>query len=307
MSHIYISQCNDPYLNLAFENWLFQNKAQEHPILFLWQNKPCIIIGRAQNPWLECDLTELEKDGVDVIRRQSGGGTVYHDLGNLNYTFICPNTHYDKQKNLQTVIDALSQLNIKAQISPRNDIIVKDKSGETRKVSGCAFRETKHKSFHHGTLLINADTSNLIRYLHHKQDQGIDAKGVASVRSKVINLSELNQNTDIKTYINALTLSFENNFSVEKSSEIKMIQANDIQHLSLEEDVKTLHSWEWQFGKTLPFEYTLQLQDTTLVLSVKKGHIQDSHLTQGQLSPTQEEWLKSQPRYTHNLPLENLT
>ncbi len=193
MPHIYISQCHDPYLNPTFENWLFQNKAQEHPILFLWQNKPSIIIGRAQNPWLECDLTELEKDSIDVIRRQSGGGTVYHDLGNLNYTFICPNTHYDKQKNLQTVIDALAQLDIKAQVSPRNDIIVKDKSGENKKVSGCAFRETKHKSFHHGTLLINTDTSNLIRYLHHKQDQGIDAKGVASVRSKVINLSELNQ------------------------------------------------------------------------------------------------------------------
>jgi lipoate-protein ligase A len=297
---IYISNCQDPYTNLAFENWLFQNKVTDQPILYLWQNKPCVIIGRAQNPWLECNLSELEKDDLEVIRRQSGGGTVYHDLGNLNYTFLCPNTQYDKAKNLKTIIDGLALLKIHASISARNDIMVNDLNKEPRKISGCAFRETKHKSFHHGTLLINADTSSLSRYLHHKQDSTITAKGVTSVRSKVINLSEINNMKDISHYENSLIKAFCQNFNISNRN-IKQVSQTEILALNdISEEIRTLRSWEWRFGKTLPFEQTLSIKNIKLQLSIRKGHIESHQLLAGSLQKSHplQVWLDTNPVYT---------
>ena len=297
---IYLSRCQDPYTNLAFENWLFQRQVIDQPILYLWQNKPCVIIGRAQNPWLECHLSELEKDGLDVIRRQSGGGTVYHDLGNLNYTFLCPNTQYDKAKNLKTIIDGLALLKIDANISPRNDIMVNNLNNEPRKISGCAFRETKYKSFHHGTLLINADTSSLSRYLHHKQDSTINAKGVTSVRSKVINLSKINNKTDISLYENALINAFCQQFNVSNSN-VKQVSQSEILALNdIAKEIKTLRSWEWRFGKTLPFEQTISTKNVSLQLSIRKGHIESYQLLTGSSQELRllQEWLDTRPAYS---------
>ncbi len=297
---IYLSRCQDPYTNLAFENWLFQNKVTDQPILYLWQNKPCVIIGRAQNPWLECHLSELEKDGLEVIRRQSGGGTVYHDLGNLNYTFLCPNSQYDKAKNLKTIIDGLALLKIHASISPRNDIMVNDLNNEPRKISGCAFRETKHKSFHHGTLLINADTSSLSRYLHHKQDSTINAKGVTSVRSKVTNLSEINNIKDTSLYESALIKAFCQNFNATNSN-VKQISQSEILALNdISEEIKILRSKEWCFGKTLPFEQTISIKNMKLQLSIRKGYIESYQLFAGNSQELRllQEWLNTKPAYS---------
>ena len=176
---------DDPFLNLALEDMLFRRMGTEDQILFLWQSRPCVVIGRFQNPWVECSLKELERDGADLVRRQSGGGTVYHDGGNSNFTFLCPAAAFDADENLGVVTSALDNLGIHAEISPRHDILV-----EGFKVSGSAFRKKRDRVLHHGTLLIAADRERLTRYLA-APDWNIEAKGVASVRSRVINLVEL--------------------------------------------------------------------------------------------------------------------
>ena len=143
---IYISQSNNIYFNLALENWLFLEKLESEKILFLWQNSPCVVIGRAQNPWLECNLSEMNADNIPVVRRQSGGGTVYHDYGNLNYTIISPKEKHDVKENLELVCSVVNKIGFTLYPNKRNDIVV-DHDGFTYKVSGSAFREEKRQSF----------------------------------------------------------------------------------------------------------------------------------------------------------------
>jgi lipoate---protein ligase len=271
--HIYISNIFDPYTNLAIENWLFKKHSLDKPILFLWRNNPCLVIGRAQNPWTECNIPATEKDNIPIVRRQSGGGAVYHDLGNLNYTFICPKHTYNKTNNLRVIVSALQALGIKSSITKRNDIIV-PYQGNNYKVSGCAFRESKDRAFHHGTLLINANTIKLKNYLHHSQDQTIAAKGVNSVRSSVINLSTINKCSSIKSYEDELIKAFTSEFSF-IDPKIKFITTNDTQKSEIQQEATLLKSWEWKFGKTLPFTQTININELTINLSVKKGIIEN--------------------------------
>ncbi|POD93108.1 hypothetical protein BV924_17800 [Pectobacterium odoriferum] len=117
-----------------------------------------VVIGRAQNPWKECNTRRMEEDGIKLARRSSGGGAVFHDLGNTCFTFMAGKPEYDKSVSTQIVLDALSSLGLKASASGRNDLVVETADG-VRKVSGSAYRETKDRGFHHGTLLLNADLS----------------------------------------------------------------------------------------------------------------------------------------------------
>ena len=110
------SSSDDPFLNLALEDGLFRRMGTEDRILFLWQSRPCVVIGRFQNPWVECSLEALEKDGADLVRRQSGGGTVYHDKGNTNFTFLSPAASFDADQNLGVVTAALKALGIDDEI-----------------------------------------------------------------------------------------------------------------------------------------------------------------------------------------------
>ena len=243
---IYISQSNDIYFNLALENWLFLEKLEDEKILFLWQNAPCVVIGRAQNPWLECNLVAMETDNIPVVRRQSGGGTVYHDFGNLNYTIISPKEKHDVKANLELVCSVVNKIGFKLYPNYRNDIVV-DYEDFTYKVSGSAFREKKDRAFQHGTLLINADTAKLYNYLHQPIDKSLDTKGVKSHRSKVLNLAEIK---DIQTQ--DITRSFLRNFP---SIELSLIgEETPLENKELiTKEMESLRDWQWCFGKTLPF------------------------------------------------------
>ncbi|MGQ4002876.1 lipoate--protein ligase [Francisellaceae bacterium CB299] len=243
---IYISQSNDIYFNLALENWLFLEKLEDEKILFLWQNAPCVVIGRAQNPWLECNLVAMETDNIPVVRRQSGGGTVYHDFGNLNYTIISPKEKHDVKANLELVCSVVNKIGFKLYPNERNDIVV-DYEDFTYKVSGSAFREKKDRAFQHGTLLINADTAKLYNYLHQPIDKSLDTKGVKSHRSKVLNLAEIK---DIQTQ--DITRSFLRNFP---SIELSLIgEETPLENKELiTKEMESLRDWQWCFGKTLPF------------------------------------------------------
>ena len=138
------------------EECIFRQMDPAQRVLFLWRNDNTVVIGRAQNPWKECNTRRMEEDGVTLARRSSGGGAVFHDLGNSCFTFMAGKPGYDKSVSTTIVIDALARLGVSAFASGRNDLLVATPDGD-RKVSGSAYRETHDRGFHHGTLLLDAD------------------------------------------------------------------------------------------------------------------------------------------------------
>jgi len=155
------SSVTNPWFNLATEDWIFQALDANSHTLFLWRNSETVVIGRSQNPWVECKIDKMEADDIFLARRQSGGGAVFHDLGNTNFTFLSPKDSYDQDANFTIIINALKKLGIEADLSGRNDMQVGDK-----KISGSAFKHAADRSFHHGTLLVNANMQKLGDYLN---------------------------------------------------------------------------------------------------------------------------------------------
>lgn len=174
----------NPYLNLAAETVMLTKAEKNTAYFFLWANEPTVVIGANQNPFSECDLVAMQKNGVHLARRITGGGAVYHDGGNLNFSFIMPNSLYNVSRQLKVICSALKTFGISAEPTGRNDLTVGG-----FKISGNAFYKGKTHSLHHGTLLINADFTALSGYLTPKKIK-LAKKGVSSVRSRVKNLCE---------------------------------------------------------------------------------------------------------------------
>lgn len=212
-----ISESVNPLFNLAVEDAIFQTMDASQQVLFLWRNDQTVVIGRGQNPWKECNTQKMEEDGITLARRSSGGGAVYHDLGNTNFTFMAGKPGYDKESSTALILEALHTLGIGAQSSGRNDIIV-EQDGEIRKISGSAYRETKDRGFHHGTLLIDVDFGRLSRYLN-PDPKKLHAKGISSVRSRVANLVEFKPELNHEVICRAIEAQFRKKFG-----EIKTIE-----------------------------------------------------------------------------------
>lgn len=261
--NVYVATSNNPFYNLAVEHWLFKEMLSHTTILYLWQNTPCVVIGRAQNPWRECNIDSLLNDHIPIIRRQSGGGTVYHDLGNLNYTIMAPKQLYDKRKNLEVVVQVLDSIGIQASISSKNDLTT-NFQGKDYKISGSAFRETRDRCFQHGTLLVNAEIDKLYQYLHHQIDASLESKGVYSLRSKVINLRDIYP----KICIEKIRQAFLNRFH----HHITYLPDNLNQPLIIQETQK-LKTWEWCFAKTLPFCKKISLEQQNLKFYIQQGSV----------------------------------
>lgn len=175
----------NPYLNLAVESNLLDNFLPNTVSLFLWKNKQTVVIGTNQNPYSECDTESLLNEGGFLARRRTGGGAVYHDLGNLNFSFVADKNIYDVKKQMQVIQKALLDFNLETEVSGRNDITY-----QGRKFSGNAFAKTKNQGLHHGTILIKTDSERLQKYLKVKPAK-LHKHGVKSVASRVINLSEV--------------------------------------------------------------------------------------------------------------------
>lgn len=251
---ILISETFDPWFNLATEEWIFREMDPSVQTLFLWRNQHTVVIGRNQNPWTECNLAKMEADGVKLARRTSGGGAVYHDLGNTCFTFLSPRDGYDRSTNSTIILNALKPLRIEAEASGRNDLIVQDADGP-KKFSGSAFRETRDRAFHHGTVLMSADLSLLSQYLtpHPKKMQ---SKGRTSVRARVINLNEISKEIRHEVFVPAVIKSFCDHYGSTVTPEI--LNPESLSKLpGLQARFEELASWDWRFGHAPQFQQQL--------------------------------------------------
>jgi lipoate-protein ligase A len=200
-SQVYTSRSLDPYLNLSIEHYLLQKTPADSTVLFLYTNKPCVVIGRNQNPWIEANLGVLRNEelGVKLVRRRSGGGTVFHDEGNVNYSVICPTPAFNRDKHAEMVVRALNKLGVeKARVNERHDIVVDKEDGEgvlkPFKVSGSAYKLTRLRSLHHGTCLLSSPNLEAISgYLRAPAKPFIKARGVDSVSSPITNVGLPNE------------------------------------------------------------------------------------------------------------------
>ncbi|WP_298844175.1 lipoate--protein ligase [Clostridium sp.] len=269
ITSIITSSTFDPWYNLALEEFLLNHVRENEIILYLWQNDNTVVVGKNQNCWKECKCRELEMNGGKLARRLSGGGAVYHDLGNLNFTFVMDKELYDLEKQLMVIIEAIKNVGIEAEFSGRNDITVNGK-----KFSGNAFYYTKNTVLHHGTLLINSDFSKLAAYLQVSKEK-IKSKGVESVQSRVINLKEINSSITLEEVISNL-----------KSTFIKFYGGNGkvIDINLFEEEINSLYnkysSWQWRYGESPSFDISFQRRffwgEIEICLKCKAGYIVDS-------------------------------
>lgn len=242
---VYKTGCLDPYENLATEKYLLDTVPHDTLRLYLWQNDNTVVIGRNQNPWAECNCALLEAEGGFVARRLSGGGAVFHDIGNLNFTFLCSEENYNLSSNLEVIQKACEYAHITAEISGRNDILTQGK-----KFSGNAFYHARGKAYHHGTLLIASNAEKLKRYLTPKQ-QKLNAKGIKSVESRVINLSELSPDLTPETMAEYMINALESVYS------LPVHPLGGIEKQATEKDTLLFASWEYIYGKTPPFSVSL--------------------------------------------------
>ncbi len=240
---LYEGNSFDPYLNLATEQYLMETVEEDACILFLWQNQNTVVIGKNQNAWKECRTTLLSEEGGYLARRLSGGGAVFHDLGNLNFTFLVPQEEYDLDRQFSVIAEAVSLLGLKAERSGRNDVLA-----EGRKFSGNAFYKNGKQAYHHGTLLVNVDMGKLGRYLNPSKAK-LQAKGVDSVRSRVVNLSELSPAITIDVMKDAMAKAFAKVYD----KPMTVMNDADFDRDAIEQLRQRNASWEWNYGQKLPF------------------------------------------------------
>ena len=239
------SRCTDPYRNLAVEELLLRTVEEGCCVLYLWQNQNTVVIGRNQNAWLECRTALLEEEGGRLARRLSGGGAVFHDLGNLNFTFLVPTADYDLDKQLRVIETACGLLGVRAERSGRNDILA-----DGRKFSGNAFYQHQGRRYHHGTILVDADMEKLGKYLCPSPAK-LQARGVPSVRSRVINLRELCPGLTIQEMRAALTEAFTQVYPLP----LERLSLADLAEGAVSALEKRRRSWEWIYGRPLAFTF----------------------------------------------------
>lgn len=252
----------DPFHNLMIEYHLLNRiNDNDGTVLFLYKNKPSVIIGRFQCPWREINFLN-KPDDVVFVRRHSGGGTVYHDLGNWNFCFIKSGTLLTEEENLLFLEKILSRCNVPVTYNERYDLLLEDRG--SKKISGSAFRRTKNACFHHGTLLVNAKLDKLKGTLGKHEGLSIEGKGVNSHPSPVTNINHLYPEFNWDMFCHQIETECETSF--EDASQFQF--SND----DLEYE-KKLKSWDWKWG-TGP-NVNISLNNQNLFFSIVNGVITD--------------------------------
>ncbi|EME44716.1 hypothetical protein DOTSEDRAFT_63066 [Dothistroma septosporum NZE10] len=307
----YISRSRDPYFNLSIEHYLLKKAAADSAVLFLYVNRPSIIIGRNQNPWLEVNLAMLDASrgrpateppglgDVDLVRRRSGGGTVFHDEGNVNWAVICPSTKFTRDKHSEMVVRALRSCGVdRSRVNARHDIVLdqghraaKTDPDDTHstpyeaidfdtskplKVSGSAYKLTRNRALHHGTCLLSSPNLHVIPdYLHSSAKPFMTARGVESVSSPVGNI--LLSNDD---FVAAVQKHFIKNYETRSLPAVE-VDEDWLDDQEIRKGYEELKSLDWTYLQTP--QYTLStkslvLIDADLEISVRYGAIMGGSL-----------------------------
>ena len=281
MKYIIKSNSTNPHRNLATEEFLTANIGEGTEILFLWQNAPTVVIGKNQNSRAECNLQKMEEDGVLLSRRLSGGGAVFHDLGNLCFSFISHEDIHSVTRQLSVIADACRTFGIDAKPTGRNDI-----EADGRKFSGNAFYSVGKNKCHHGTVLIASDMGRLSNYLTVSKTK-LEAKGIKSVRSRVVNLTELAPNMTVETFERALVEAFAPDMTLPMPNEALYADR-----------AKFLSSREWLLGSDPEFtdevKYRTDEGEFTLHLTVKGEIVTDCTVYTDSLEPTAAEKIRAE-------------
>ncbi|MFD0829160.1 lipoate--protein ligase [Neobacillus sp. M.A.Huq-85] len=263
----------DPQINLAIEEYALKNLDINETYLLFYINQPSIIIGKNQNTIEEINTDYVEKNGIIVVRRLSGGGAVYHDLGNLNFSFITKDdgeSFHNFRKFTEPVVEALKKLGVNAELSGRNDLLA-----EGRKISGNAQFSTRGRMFSHGTLLFNSEMDNVVSALKVKKEK-IESKGIKSIRSRVANISDfLSEKISIEEF-RSLLLNY-----------IFGGEENINEYVLTDEDWEKIHqlseeryqNWEWNYGKSPKFNlqnsHRFPVGSIDVRLEINKGMIEN--------------------------------
>ncbi|KAK2606872.1 hypothetical protein N8I77_005595 [Diaporthe amygdali] len=335
---IYTSHSHNPYLNLSAEHFLLQNSHPESTILFLYSNDPCIVIGRNQNPWLEVNLSLLNSftaragddgargAGVSLVRRRSGGGAVFHDSGNVNFSVICPPAAFDRNKHAEMVVRALRGLGVStARVNERHDIVLDRSPGHgggggggdppaaTFKISGSAYKLTRLRSLHHGTCLLNSpNLADIGRLLRSPAEPYVKARGVESVRSRICNVG-----LPSGDFIEAVRHEFDAMYGA-PDVDVSLgagLGAPDFDHEQIQKGYRELMSRDWIYNQTPQFTFSTHPseddsrerptlptdlpKDFRAMITARHGQIQEAYLSgfdvaslQGQHLHTVTDWRK---------------
>ena len=259
--------------NLGTEAFLTEHTGPGEMTLFLWQNERTVVIGRNQNAWKECRLDALNRDGGTLVRRLSGGGAVFHDLGNLNVSFCVPRAEEDIPGQTQIILNALQKLGVRASRSGRNDLEI-----DGRKFSGHAVYRQGASSCHHATLMLNVDRESLEKYLCVSPLK-LQSRGVDSVRARVVNLSERFPSLTIPALCTALKDAFSEAYGLPAEPypwQERLAGSGSDRLRSLQD---RFSSWEWTFGRPIPFGIEDQARfawgEVQLRLRLEHGCIQE--------------------------------
>ena len=282
MPKLIISNQTNPYLNIAVENYLLSQPSDGDIIMYLWQNRRTVVIGQNQNPYSECNVAQLEADGGFLMRRRTGGGAVFHDLGNLNFSFVVPYEVYDTMRQFAVLQRAVPAYGLETEVSGRNDVLC-----QGRKFSGNAFSKGKHQRLHHGTILIRTDVEQLQRYLKVKPAK-LQKHGVSSVQSRVVNLSELAPEITAQNIIPPLVQAFEQEYG----TPLQTIDFNTLTSLpEVQELAAEFSSPEWKYGRWQQFEAQKSGQfdwggvDVSVIVDESQGIIRSIDIASDSLYP----------------------
>ncbi len=262
----FVSPWTDGWRNLGTDEYFLDTLSPDDILLYFFVNRSAVIIGRGQNPWAECNLTAMQRDGVQLVRRITGGGAVYHDCGNLNFSFIMGKNNYNVSRQLNMILSAVRDLGIPCEFSGRNDLLA-----DGRKFSGNAFCQRGSICQHHGTLLVSSHLGQLQNYLT-VDPRKLEAKGVKSVRSRVCNLNEFVHNLSCESVLNTLRNAFLREYGL--FTEIETPNESD-----LEPYIRKHASDAWRLGNTPRFDLELENRfswgNVQMLFTLRQGRVDD--------------------------------